>query len=125
MLSHESQKKHQEKSPMLSTPGLTIPNALCKSVLTLAGVQPGPGTLGLHLGRPLNVGGLYCSVPPQGLSLEASLTCFRGEDQLLCEPPATMFHSQLKFYSIPSKGAGSPGSHQQDELAAINVSSGD
>ena len=34
------------------------------------------------------------------------------------------FHSQLKFYSIPSKGAGSFGSPQQDGLAAINVSSG-
>lgn len=34
------------------------------------------------------------------------------------------FHSQLKFYSIPSKGAGSLGSPQQDGLAAINVSSG-
>lgn len=34
------------------------------------------------------------------------------------------FHSQLKFYSIPSKGAGRLGSPQQDGLAAINVSSG-
>lgn len=114
MFSHESQRKHREKGPMLSAPGLTISSALCKSVLTLAGVQPGPGPLGLHLGWPLNEEGFDCSVPPQGLSLKASLTCSRGEDQLFCEPPATMFHSQLKFYSIPSKGAGSPGSHQQD-----------
>lgn len=34
------------------------------------------------------------------------------------------FHSQLKFYSILSKEAGSLGSSQQDGLAAINVPSG-
>lgn len=53
-------------------------------------------------------GGSLLPVPPQGLPLEASFTCSRGEDQLFSEPPATMLSLPIKILFQSQQGSWQP-----------------
>lgn len=75
---------------------------------TLARVQPWNWNCGVTAGIPLNVVDLYRPVLPQGLSLEASLTCLRGEDQLFHEPPAMMLSQPIKILFHSQQGSWQP-----------------
>jgi hypothetical protein len=72
---------------------------------------------------PPSEAGAQYRVPPLGLpsKLLSPALGVRTNPSLYLLP--RRFHNQLQFYFIPSKGAGSFGSPQQDWLAAINVSS--
>lgn len=67
--------------------------------------SPGTGNTVLQLGWPLKVAGLCCL---QGLSLEASLPCFRGKDQLFPAPPAMKPSQPIKILFYSQQGSWQP-----------------
>lgn len=70
--------------------------------------SPGMGPVVFPLGWALDVDGLCCHISLQGFSLKASLTCFRGEDQLFHAPTAMMHSQPIKILFHSQQGSWQP-----------------